>query len=164
MDLPFIRPIIYGCDTRLINPQSFKSVNGLAFALTKYLRTLRKSVSGAVIFLAHSLGGIVLKRAVVNIANSGTGEVQFLSKIRMIFFFGVPNQGMHHQHLLAMVEGQPNQPLVESLSSEAAYLPELDIQFSGLAVFRTIRFISIYETRKSLTTKVSTIRSSVYLR
>ena len=154
MDLPFVRSIIYGYDTRLTNSQSFKGINDLAFALIEDLRTVRKSMNSPVIFLAHSLGGIVLKRAAVNIANSGSGDDQLLSRVRMICFFGVPNQGMHNEHLLAMVEGQANQELVESLSSGAGYLPELDIQFSGLAVFRTIRFVSVYETKKSLTTRV----------
>lgn len=162
-DLPFVRSIIYGYDTRLVDSQSFKGINDLASALIEDLRTIRKSISYAVIILAHSLGGIVLKRAIVNIANSGAGEDQLLGKIRMICFFGVPSQGMHNEHLLAMVEGQPNQDLVKSLSSDAGYLPELDIQFSGLAVFRTIRFISIYETKKSLTTRVRVISTSGYL-
>lgn len=162
MDLPFVRPIIYGYDTRLLKSQSFKSISDLALGLTEDLRTIRQSISGNIIFLAHSLGGIVLKQAVVTLANSGVGEDQLLSKVRMICFFGVPNQGMHNQHLLAMVEGQPNQELVESLSSDAGYLPELDIRFTGLAVFRSIRFVSIYETKESLTTKVRHVSRADY--
>lgn len=154
IDLPFVRCIIYGYDTHLVDSQSFKGINDLALKLIEDLRTIRKSISAAVVFLAHSLGGIVLKQAVVNIANSGIDEDQLLGRIPMICFFGVPSQGMHTEHLQAMVEGQPNQELVESLSPESKYLPELDIQFSGLAVFRTIRFISVYETKKSLTTRV----------
>jgi hypothetical protein len=154
MDLPFVRSIIYGYDTRLVNSQSFKSINDLALKLIEDLRTIDHSISSPVVFLAHSLGGIVLKQAVVNIANSGNDEYQILGRIPMICFFGVPSQGMHTEHLRAMVEGQPNQELIESLSSESKYLPELDIQFSGLAEFRTIRFISVYETKKSLTTRV----------
>lgn len=66
MDLPFVRSIIYGYDTRLVDSQSFKGINDLGSALIEDLRTIRKSISDAVIFLAHSLGGIVLKRAMAN--------------------------------------------------------------------------------------------------
>ena len=153
-DLPFVRSIIYGYETKLVGSQSFQSINDLALGFIGDLRTIRKSVNNAIVFFAHSLGGIVLKRAIINIANSGTGEDEILHRIRMTCFFGVPSHGMHIEHLLAMVKEQPNQGLVESLSTESRYLPEVDIQFSGLAVFRAIRFISVYETRRSLTTKV----------
>ena len=126
-DLPFVRSIIYGHDTRLVNSQSFKSINDLAFALIEDLRTIRKSISRAVFLLAHSLGGVVLKRAVVAVANGGSGEDQSLSRVRTICFFGVPNQRMRNEHLLAVVEGQPNKHLVESLSLEAQHLSELEI-------------------------------------
>lgn len=163
MDLPHVRCIIYGYDTKLSDKQSFKDINDLALALIEDLRTIRKSTSKAIVFLAHSLGGIVLKRAVVNIANSGANEDQLLGKIPMICFFGVPNQGMHIEHLLAMVEGQPNQSLVQSLSAQSSHLSELDIQFTGLAIFRKIRFISVYETKKSLTTKVRQVTTDIHI-
>jgi len=163
VDLPFVRSIIYGYDTQLLRSQSFKSIKDLALGLKEDFQTILKSISSDIIFFAHSLGGIVLKQAVVTMANSGIDEDQLLSKIRMICFFGVPNEGMHTEHLLSMVDSQPNQELVESLSSGAAYLPELDIQFTGLDISRSIRFVSLYETKESLTAKASNVSTTIYM-
>jgi hypothetical protein len=156
LNIPYLRSIIYGYDTSLVKSQSFQSVDDLALAFFSRLRSVTGPSAGArsIIFFAHSLGGIVLKRAITLAANSGYAEGDVLNNVRIIFFFGVPNQGMYMSHLLAMVGDQPNEGLVNELSNNSDYLSMLDIQFSGLAVFRATRFISVYETKRSRTTKV----------
>jgi hypothetical protein len=66
-----------------------------------------------------------------------------------LFFFGVPNKGMMMSRLLPMVQGQPNVALVNALSPQSPYLPDLDEQFSGIALQRKMRIISIYKTKRS---------------
>ena len=96
-DLPSIRSIIYGYDTTLLMSDSFQTVDDIALSLTVKLRIIDRSSPSAKpsIFLAHSLGGIVLKRALVLLANSGDTERKVLESIRGIMFFGVPSRGMH---------------------------------------------------------------------
>lgn len=155
-DIPNMRMIIYGYDTDLVNSQSFQTVDDLALSFYSKLRSITRANGEPkrLVFFAHSLGGIVLKRAIALVANSGQAETSVLSNVRMIFFFGVPNQGMYMSHLVAMVGDQPNEQLVKDLSQNSDYLSSLDIQFSGLAVFRRTRFVSVYETKRSQTTKV----------
>ena len=155
-DIPYLRSIIYGYDSSITKSKSFQIIDDLALAFFSRLRSITKPNARArsIVFFTHSLGGIVLKRAITLAANSGQAESDLFNNVRMIFFFGVPNQGMYMSHLLAMVGDQPNEGLVKELSNNSDYLSMLDIQFSGLAVFRATRFISVYETKRSRTTKV----------
>jgi hypothetical protein len=154
-DKPNCRSIIYGYDTRLVGSQSFQTIDDLALSFASKLRSINRDETPVpLVLFAHSLGGIVLKRAMALMANSNQGDDPVLRTIRIVYLFGVPNQGMKMSHLLAMVEGQPNEMLVQSLSAESEYLSTLDIQFSGLSVFRTISLVSVYETKLSRTTEV----------
>ena len=156
LDFPHARSIIYGYDTRLLDSQSHQSIDDLALSFVSAFKSISSAntVLRSLVFFTHSLGGIVLKRAVAAAANSGQDET-VLHNIRMIFFFGVPNQGMHMSHLLAMTQEQPNRSLVNELSRDSNYLSDIDIQFSGLALCRTLRAVSVYETKSSATTKVT---------
>ena len=75
--------------------------------------------------------------------------------VRGMILFGVPNKGMTMSHLLPMVLGQPNVALVNALSPQSIYLSDLDEQFSGIALQRRMRIISIYETKRSQIPKVT---------
>ena len=82
-------------------------------------------------FIAHSLGGIILKRALLELANSGDTENFMLQDVWGLILFGVPNKGMMMSHLLPMVQGRPNAALVETLSTQSTYLSGLDEQLVG---------------------------------
>lgn len=127
-DLPSIRSIIYGYDTTLLMSEPFQTVDDIALSLIVKLRSIGRSSPSAKpsIFLAHSLGGIVLKRALVLLANSGDTERKVLESIRGIILFGVPSRGMHMSHFLPMVEGHPNESLIKLLSPDSSYLSDLD--------------------------------------
>jgi len=107
------------------------------------------------VFLAHSLGGVVLKQALVMLAGSGEREKSILSQTRGAIFFGVPSYGMATSHLLAMVKDQPNRILVNDLSEESSYLRGLGKQFDGISCNRHMRLFWAYETLKSPTAMVS---------
>lgn len=150
-DLNQIRSILYGYDTKLLMSESFQTVEDLALSLIARLDSIGRSLLSAkpLVFLAHSLGGIVLKRALVEMANSNVKQNFMLDAVREIILFGVPNRGMRMSHLLSMVDGRPNAGLVEILSPESTYLPKLDEQFSGIMLLRKIRPISVYETART---------------
>ena len=156
-DLPIIRTIIYGYDTALLDSDSFQTVDDIAISFIVKLRSIGQSSRSAkpLIFLAHSLGGIVLKRALVMLANSGDAERYMFESIKQIILFGVPSQGMHMSHFLPMVRGYPNEALIMVLSPGSQYLFELDHQFNGIAHLADVRLISVYETKVSSTTEVS---------
>jgi hypothetical protein len=65
------------------------------------------------------------------LAGSSGVEKSILERIRGVVFFGVLAFGMEMSHLLALIQGQPNEPLVKALAREANYLTLLDSQFRG---------------------------------
>jgi hypothetical protein len=157
-DVPGFRQIIYGYDTTLIGDESFQIIDDIALSLIAKLRSIGRTSIAAkpLIFFAHSLGGIVLKRALVTLAGGCGGEELILEKIKGFFFFGVPHLGMEMSHLLAIVKDQPNEPLVRALSHEDGYLLLLDEQFRGISVFSKVRIVSAYETKLSRSAQVGT--------
>jgi len=115
-DVPHTRVITYGYDTTLCGSKSAQGIDDLARSMVKKLEAIRQLGPRCkpIVFLAHSLGGIVLKRAITLMAKSGAVS-QDLSLlfclVHRIIFFGVPSRGMRISHLLPMVQGQPNKPL-----------------------------------------------------
>ena len=59
-------------------------------------------------FIAHSLDGLVLKQAMVQISSGDAADSRNFKATYGLLFFGVPNQGMDISSLLTMVRGQPN--------------------------------------------------------
>lgn len=151
-----MRCILYGYDTHLAGSQSFQNIDDIAITLTAKLRSIGCTAPSArpIIFLAHSLGGIILKQALAQMARSNDRGVELLSKISNVVLFGVPNRGMRISHLAPMVEGQPNESLVQQLSTESACWKDLDENFSGIYFHRDLRLVSVYETQLSQVPKV----------
>lgn len=163
-DLMQIRSIlyaVYGYDTKLLMSESFQTIEDLALSLIAKLDSIGRSLLSAkpLVFLAHSLGGIVLKRALVEMANSNVRQNFMLDAVRQVILFGVPNREMRMSHLLPMIEGKPNAGLVEILSPESTYLPKLDEQFGCIMLLCKIKLISVYETARTQVSAVNLILS-----
>lgn len=158
-DVPQLRSLIYGYDTKLIKSHSFQDLDDIAWSFIASLKEIRRSLPPprSLVFLVHSLGGIVLKRALVLLAHHGKDEEKkILESVKGLVFFGVPHKGMRISHFLAMVAKQPNKDLIdEALSPESTLLPDLDKEFAKIAmgVNQNIRFV--YETMESQLTEAS---------
>lgn len=158
-DVPQLRSLIYGYDTKLFKSRSFQDLDDIARSFIASLKEIRRSLPPArsLFFLAHSLGGIVLKRALVLLGHDDQDEERkVLESVKALVFFGVPHKGMEISHFLAMVAKQPNEDLITStLSPGSAFLPRLDTEFSDIALRfkQNIRFV--YETLQSPLTEVS---------
>lgn len=146
---PSIRCIIYGYDTHLPQSHSFKNIEDISRTLVAQLVGCSSRSTEPLFFLAHSLGGIVLKQALVQMSSGSDSDKSLLSRVAKIVLFGVPNRGMRVSHLQPMVQGQPNTSLVECLSDRSQYLGRLDEQFTDIPFLRGARVISIYETLQS---------------
>ena len=155
-ELPNVRSIIYGYDTTLVNSDSVKGVNDIAVALIAKMKSIGRGSpsSRPMVIIAHSLGGIVVKQAMVAMARAHDSTGEMLESICRAIFFGVPNRGMQISHLLPMVHGRPNSHLAQLLSTTSDYLEELDHQFSGIVTYRGIEIMSIYETKRTETPQV----------
>ena len=154
-DMSSIRPIIYGYDTKLVKSESAQTIEDLSSSFIANLKSIGRPSLFAkpLIILAHSLGGILLKSALTQMAGSDEKDRAILGSIKMIIFFGVPSKGMELSHLLPMVDGQPNSDLIQLLSPDSEYLSSLNQRFSNIAALRDIRLISAYETKHSPTTR-----------
>lgn len=81
--LPNVRAIIYGYDTKLVNSRSFQSFGEIAGTLRDRLLPMAYSTASSrpLVFLAHSLGGIVLKKTLIMLADSGPEGTRLLNRI-----------------------------------------------------------------------------------
>lgn len=151
------RFLLYGYDTKLVGSRSFQSVPDLAWTLVSELTAngFASPTGRRLVFMVHSLGGVVMKQALVMMAGSGERERFMLELIKGAIFFGVPSKGMVTSHLRAMVKQQPNQVLVNDLSEGSPYLRELENQFWGIGYQRNMKFFWAYETKESPTVVVS---------
>ena len=152
--LPSFRFLTYGYDTALANSQSFQLIPDLAGRLIQELRSNGWASPGAkeLVFLAHSLGGILLKQALIMLANSD--ETCMLDRVRGAVCFGVPNKGMDVASLEMVTKSQPNEDLVSDLSVGSQYLKTLGGQFDGHSKTRKLRFYWAYETKQTPTVVV----------
>ena len=158
-DVPQLRSLIYGYDTKLFKSHSFQDLDDIAWSFIASLKKVRRSLPPAksLVLLAHSLGGIVLKRALVLLANEGHHvEKMILGSVKVLVFFGVPHRGMEVSHFLAMVTEQPNEDMIRrTLSPNSALLPELHTQFTEIASWMKPETMFLYETAESQLTEAS---------
>lgn len=152
--VPGGRAVLYGYDSRLADSDSFQSISDLALNFIAQIRAYNNGKP--LVFLAHSLGGIVLKDALCKLANSqdNSFERKIFARCKGAIMFGVPNLGMEQNHLLALVRGNAAEHLVRDLSRESGvygYLKRLELSFSGIAEIGEMSFFWVFETSKSPT-------------
>ncbi len=114
-DMPTARVMIYGYESGLQDSTSFAGLDDLAGSLRLEIGRLLRSGEQSLILVGHSLGGLLVKEALVQLAESNS-EVDQIRRIIGALFFGVPNNGMDIASLIPMVNGQPNRFLLESLN------------------------------------------------
>jgi hypothetical protein len=159
VSLPGVRAMTYGYDSRLVGSSSFQSISDIALGFIYHLKSGGWNLESAkpIVFLAHSLGGIILKEALVQVADREKSVTSILNNVQGAIMFGVPSLGMQQSHLMAMVEGQVNSMLVQDLSREngSSYLRQLNKSFEGISFTRTVQIFWAYETKESRTIFVS---------
>jgi hypothetical protein len=164
--IPGLRTAIYGYDSKLVGSgsESFQSISDIARTLILHLKAGGWGLpsSKPVVFLAHSLGGLVLKDAIVQVADREKSIANILDQVKGAIMFGVPSLGMEQSHLMAMVEGQANQHLVQDLAQGGGsnFIRQLNASFEGLSFLRKARILWAYETKESPTVVVSKEPSS----
>jgi hypothetical protein len=153
-----VRMILYGHDSSVLQSTSNQVISDIARDFIDHLRVGGWSSpdSKPLLFLAHSLGGLILKDALVQIADARNARDRgIIDRVRGAIFFGVPNLGMEQTHLRAMVEGQPNETLIQDLSRTSGYLKRLDKSFSGISFLSRFTVFWAYEQLQSHTVVVS---------
>ncbi|CVK92445.1 uncharacterized protein FMAN_07341 [Fusarium mangiferae] len=164
-DAPNIRVLLYGYDTALSGSLSKQSIGDLGGALLEQIVAFRARDGTScrpIIFIGHSLGGLVIKEALVRARRSPNDTSHDLSKATYgLLFFGVPNLGLRNNQLETLVHGQPNQALIHDLlvdddSEPSNYLKRLADEFSERCKDQ-YRVVSFFERRHSPTLKLNEV-------
>ncbi|KAF2973525.1 hypothetical protein GQX73_g157 [Xylaria multiplex] len=142
-----IRAVIYGYETKLAKSRSFERIKDLASKLITFLTTYGwgSRSSKPVIFLAHSLGGLVLRDALRQIVDGPSAEYgTLLDNLRGALFFGVPNLGMEQASFLAIAQGNPNDTLIDDIGRTSDYIREIEVfrRLSGITAAEEAKFLS----------------------
>ena len=172
-DVPNIRMLLYGYDTKLLRSSSKSSIRDLSRSFLESMRSFRMGTGTSrrpIVFICHSLGGLVIKEALCL-----AGSLLEDRKIREfslssygILFFGVPNLGLNNERLRTMVAGQSNAQFIHDLVVDkdfepSPYLKELNRKFIECCKSQQPKYeiISYYERRESPTIEVSSISNFV---
>jgi hypothetical protein len=151
--MPMARVLTFGYDTKLrhaLGPEGSKnSVYDHAKELLQSLndhRVDRESTERPILFIAHSLGGIVVKEALRQSQRLGKSHLQqdlyLVSKSTIgVMFFGTPHRGadprgfLHHiaQNVVQAIGFSAPKHVVGSLMPDSERLKELLEDFSPLA-------------------------------
>ncbi|KAG9570995.1 hypothetical protein KCU71_g790, partial [Aureobasidium melanogenum] len=164
-DIPRARITTYGYDTGIVASEDNQGVHELACTLLDGLVIFRQHTQThqrPILFVCHSLGGIVLKEALVISSKATETKHRKLLEVATItyglVFMGVPNLGLKHNQLETVVKDRPNEGFVRDLlvrsDGEASqFLSYLANEFSSLDRRRSLPFeiVSYYETRSSPT-------------
>uniref|UniRef100_A0A8H7NFB6 NACHT domain-containing protein n=1 Tax=Bionectria ochroleuca TaxID=29856 RepID=A0A8H7NFB6_BIOOC len=111
-------------------------------------RSKTQTLSRPIIFIGHSLGGLLIKEALL-LSRKKLGESKpTISRATYgIVFFGVPNHGLRNEQLRTLVDGQPNKAFINDLlvdddSEASGFLKRLASQFaeSFKGYYRIITF------------------------
>ncbi|PKK53500.1 hypothetical protein CI102_1943 [Trichoderma harzianum] len=149
------RIMVYGYESSLPNSNNFQNLKDLGTALHSDLRALISYGSfKPIVFIAHSLGGLIVKQFLISLSKSIDDVDQRLrDAIYGIAFFGVPHDGMDIRSLIPMAGDGPNRFLLESIGfTNSQILSIHQREFSeALGVKGEFEIISFYETRLSPT-------------
>jgi hypothetical protein len=174
-DIPRARFITYGYDTAVVASHSNQGVHELAHTLLDGLVTFRQRTQTQqrpLLFVCHSLGGVVLKEALVMSSKLTDVKQKKLLEVMTVayglIFMGVPNLGLKHNQLETVVKGRRNERfirdlLVNSDGEASQILSHLTNEFSDLDKRRSLPFeiVSYYETVSSPTVVVSVPRRTL---
>ncbi|CAH0052972.1 unnamed protein product, partial [Clonostachys solani] len=138
-DFSNIRVLLYGYDSTLPGSHSKQSIADLGNALMETVTAFRsktQTLRRPIIFISHSLGGLLIKEALL-LSRRKFGETNpTISRATYgILFFGVPNHGLRNEQLRTLVDGQPNKAFINDLlvdddSEASGFLKRLTVQFA----------------------------------
>lgn len=154
-DIPAARVMIFGYDSNLADSRSHVQLDDLAGLLQIAIsRILRSDKKRPLLLIGHSLGGLLVKQALIQIAEPrfGNGLPNLFDMIAGILLFGTPNDGLDIESLVPMVNNQPNRLLLESLNCKSSQVLRRQKQDFSKVLERTkFQLYCLYETESSPT-------------
>ncbi|KAH6980866.1 hypothetical protein BKA56DRAFT_485948 [Ilyonectria sp. MPI-CAGE-AT-0026] len=117
-DTPIARVMTYGYESRVSQSKSIQNLEDLATSFhTALIALARAPTIKPIILIAHSLGGLIVKQALISLSKStAEDDTKLVKAVYGIVFFGVPHEGMDTSSLIPLVGDGPNRFLIESIS------------------------------------------------
>ncbi|KAI5811833.1 ankyrin repeat-containing domain protein [Pyronema omphalodes] len=149
-EFPDIRVFTWGYYSSIRNNESKTSITALARNFLEDIKRVREkeTISRPLILIGHSLGGLVLQKALVE-ASKGHTVVRkaFHQSCIGVLFFGVPHQGLNRCSIEMLVQGKENEHFLRDISTGSDYLFELDKEFRMChGSMRNATIVSFYES------------------
>ncbi|KAI5789508.1 hypothetical protein FPQ18DRAFT_261384, partial [Pyronema domesticum] len=158
VDLADSRVLTWGYHSSINNDQSTTPIAAISRDFLQDIQRARgKSASDTsrpLILIGHSLGGLVLQQVMLSEHNEE--NITLLRSCIGILFFGVPNLGLNHTSIQALVKGQRNARFLQDLSPESEFLLSLRHDFRnchGKMKYCTI--VSFYENKDTNSVEAS---------
>ncbi|KAI1110445.1 hypothetical protein F5Y14DRAFT_428823 [Nemania sp. NC0429] len=157
--LSHFRVFSFGYNAKFSDSDNPLSILDFSKALLVRMRTFRQGDESLsiglkpIIFIAHSMGGLVVKKALIIGKNDDYYSVM-LSKVHGIMFLSTPHRGSSYAHslntLLSVMIGTSSKVYVSELESSSTSIEDIGEQFR--AICSSWELVSLYE---SLPTKFS---------
>ncbi|EQB51678.1 hypothetical protein CGLO_08762 [Colletotrichum gloeosporioides Cg-14] len=146
---PNVRVLLYGYNASLRGTESSQNLTDFGDQLAISLRSVRplsntptQSKAQPIAFIAHGLGGLVVKEAIYSLAKENDFNAQYICGF---VFFGVPHQGLLVKPWLRLIKEQPSRQLLENLKPGSPYLKRLDKSFQDAITFQRMKVVSVLE-------------------
>ncbi len=162
-DVPGARIFTYGYESHLLFSKSRATVDDFAQKLLFALKVSRQDQEQRpIIFITHSLGGIVCKQALI-LANEDSNFSILLDKTIGILFFGTPHRGatgtpdvgiflgnvfdtLSSASLARLAVGKTRTDLLETLKANSQDLRRITKSFSHIS--KMLQIVTIFETEE----------------
>ncbi|KAH8649154.1 hypothetical protein BX600DRAFT_110749 [Xylariales sp. PMI_506] len=152
--IPHARIMSFGYDSVLLFGKSVANIGMFAEQLLEELMARREgqAKNRPLIFVCHSLGGVVVKKAIVK-AHEKDRYSSLLNSVRGVMFFGTPHRGSSFANwgsVLANIASaaslgtRTNQTLSRDLQSNSVVLQEINMSFIERA--KALQIFTFYET------------------
>ena len=126
------------CEVSILHDYTKKFLQGLFD-----MREEAECESRPIIFIGHSLGCLIIKKALTNAMSMKINRSRL--PVRAIIFLAAPHKGLEITALQTMVKGMPTEQLILELKSGSPTLTELNDNFIQAA--RDIDILTCYETK-----------------
>jgi protein SERAC1 len=151
---PRTRVFVYGYNSSAVFGASTTGVNGAAENLLNYLRLERRlDQNRPIVWVSHSLGGLVVKKAIINAYVSGNYYKSIHDATRGVIFFGTPHRGGHHATLgdrmakiCRVVTGDVRNNIVEALRKDSMFASDINKDFARRAAALDLRVVNFIES------------------
>ena len=166
-ELPGVHIYSYGYPSGIF---ANKSVAGIRDFAGHLLDDIRVNIKGprTIIFVCHSLGGIVVKQAMIS-AHRNDNHKAILSATKGVIFMGTPHGGssyagrgkimadianvLSRASLTHRLTGGVRSPLIEGLRAQNPELRAIDADFIAIAQKSDFKVVNFYETEAHPMTK-----------